>query len=283
MKHLVFSGLLLAALAHVAHADDIDIRTVDYLDVVETSDGSVWKGVVIEQVPGQTYKLVTSDGSVHVIKAADVVKLTKQKNPWRVAATPSASAEPTPASRGENGLEAHASPGAGSLPAPFAVSGMRASANVAILFGTGDLKNAPTSFGPDIRVGYEQLYGNFGLEGGGLLRWTDWRMGVETDDMMWTLETQAYGRAALHVSRAAPYVGVALGTDTNYVYASQVDMSKTTVGFGMNLQFGLPIAVTPGIALELGGDYHPGTDTIVDGSPASISYFALRAGAAGRF
>ena len=281
MKHLVFSGLLLAALAHVAHADDIDIRSVDYLDVVETSDGSVWKGVVIEQVPGQTYKLVTSDGSIHVIKAADVVKLTKQKNPWRVAAAPSADATPT--SHGEGGLEAHVSPSGPSLPAPYATSGMRVSADLAILFGTGDMKNAPTSFAPDIRVGFESLFGNFGLEGGGLIRWTDWRMGVQTDDMMWTLETQVYGHASLHVSRAAPYLGLALGLDTNYIYSGQLDMSKTTPGFGMNLQAGLPVAITPGVALELAGDYHPGTDTIADGSPASVSYFALRVGAAGRF
>lgn len=286
MKHMV-AGLVvvaLASLAHAAHADDVDIRSFDYLDVVETSDGSVWKGVVIEQEPGVQYKLVTSDGSIHVIKAGDVVKLTKQRNPWRtaVAAPAPSGAAGEAVGHGDSGLEQHASVGGG-LPAPFVASGMRFSADLAILFASGDIKNAPTSFAPDFRVGYEQLYGNFGLEGGGLLRWTDWRMGHETDDMMWTLETQVYGRAALHVSRAAPYVGLALGTDTNYVYASQVDMSKTTVGFGMNVQFGLPIAVTPGIALELGGDYHPGTDTIVDGSPQSVSYFALRVGGAGRF
>src|SRR5262249_3490527 len=161
MKHLVFSGLLVAALAHVAHADDVDIRSFDYLDVVETADGSVWKGVVIEQVPGQTYKLVTSDGSIHVIKAGDVTKMTKQKNPWHVAAAAPAN-DAAPTARGEGGLEAHATPSSPSLPAPYAVSGMRASAALAIVFGTGDLKNAPTSFAPDIRVGYENLFGNVG-------------------------------------------------------------------------------------------------------------------------
>jgi hypothetical protein len=285
MKHLAFSGLLLAALAsfaHVAHADDVDIRSFDYLDVVETADGSVWKGIVIEQVPGQTYKIATSDGSIHVIKAADVTRMTKQKNPWHVAAAAPA-ADPAPTARGENGLEAHASPSGPSLPAPYAQSGMRASAALAIVFGTGDFKDAPTSFAPDVRVGYEQLYGNFGLEGGLLVRWTDWRMGRVTDDMAYTLETQAYGRAALHVGRAAPYAGIALGTDINYIYSGQLDMSNTAVGFGMNLQFGLPIAVTPGVAVELGGDYHPGTDSVAEGSPLSVSYFALRVGAAGRF
>ena len=282
MKHIVISGLVVAALsalAHVAHADDVDIRSFDYLDVVETTDGSVWKGVVIEQQPGVQYKLVTSDGSIHVIKAGDVVKLTKQKNPWHVAAA--YAADPAPAGRGEAGLEAHASTGGG-LPKPFVASGLRVNADLAIIFGTGDMQKAPTTFAPDIHVGYEQLFGNFAVEGGGLLRWTNWR-GLQGDDMWWTLETQVYGRAALHVSRAAPYVGIALGTDTNYVYSGMADMSATAVGFGMNLEFGLPIAVTPSVAIELGGSYHPGTDTIADGLDASVAYFALRLGAAGRF
>jgi hypothetical protein len=285
MKHIVFTGMVVAALsslAHVAHADDVDIRSFEYLDVVETTDGSVWKGVVTEQQPGVQYKLVTSDGSIHVIKAGDVVKLTKQKNPWHVAAAAAYPVEPTPTGRGEAGLEAHVSPAGSGLPKPFVGSGMRVTADLAIVFGTGDMQNAPTAFAPDIHVGYEQLWGNFGLEGGGLLRWTNWR-GLPDGDAWWTLESQVYGRAALHVSRAAPYVGLALGTDTNYLYSSMVDKSNTAVGFGMNLEFGLPIAVTPGIALELGGNYHPGTDTIADGLDKSVAYFALRVGAAGRF
>ncbi|HTJ42679.1 MAG TPA: hypothetical protein VL463_11325 [Kofleriaceae bacterium] len=290
MKHLA-AGLILVALgaaAHVAHADDtdIDVRSFDYLDVVETSDGSVWKGIVVEQTPGVQYKLVTSDGSVHVIKAGDVVKLTKQRNPWRQP-TPMANMTPSamstgPMGRGDNSLGAEASTGP-SLPAPYAHSGLRAQADLAIEWGTGDMKNVAVSFAPNVRIGYEQLYGNFGLEAGGMLRWTDWRAGFETDDMIWTLETQAYGRAALHVARAAPYAGVAIGTDINYVYSAQADMSQTNVGFGMNLQFGLPVAITPGFALELGGDYHPGTDTLIDGLSGSVSYFALRLGGQGRF
>jgi hypothetical protein len=55
-------------------------RFAEYLDVVQTRDGSVWKGLGIEQTPNVAYEIATADGSVHVIKAADVVKITKQRN-----------------------------------------------------------------------------------------------------------------------------------------------------------------------------------------------------------
>ena len=46
------------------HADDeVDVRSFEYLDVVETADGSIWKGVVVEQTPNVVYKIATADGS----------------------------------------------------------------------------------------------------------------------------------------------------------------------------------------------------------------------------
>ena len=44
------------------------------------TDGSIWKGVIVEQTPGVQYKIATADGSLHVLKAGDVTKLSKQKN-----------------------------------------------------------------------------------------------------------------------------------------------------------------------------------------------------------
>src|SRR5262245_52700914 len=81
----LFAAALLALAPATALADDpqIDVAAADFLDVVETADGSVWKGIVIEQTPNVQYKIATADGSVHVIKAADVVRLTKQRNTMR--------------------------------------------------------------------------------------------------------------------------------------------------------------------------------------------------------
>ncbi len=47
----------------------------------------------------------------------------------------------------------------------------------------------------------------------------------------------------------------------------------------MNLQTGVEIAAVPSLGFKLGFDYHPGTDTIVDGAPQSISFYSLIAGA----
>jgi len=290
MNRTYFAAVLLvAAVSTRVHADDgeVDVHSFEYVDVVETADGSIWKGVVVEQTPNVQYKIVTSDGSVHVIKAADVLKMTKQKNrEWR-GAQGGASANPMVAPM-NNGMRPAGvgtayegqSPG---LPAPMATTGVRLDPSLAFMFPAGDLKGLNTSFAPDIRVGYEALFGNFGIGGGGLARFTYWQlpsgMGADPNNAFWTLETHAYGRAALHISRAALYGGVSLGIDTNYLHDGPSNMSKTTMGFGMNLMTGVEIAANPLLAFRMGFDYHPGTDTIVDGSNTSVSFYSLGVGA----
>ncbi|HEY5944295.1 MAG TPA: hypothetical protein VIV40_02340, partial [Kofleriaceae bacterium] len=149
------------------------------------------------------------------------------------------------------------------------------------VFPTGvyDDLGVQTSFAPGVRVGYEALFGNIGVSGGAQTRFTYWRLAGDTKDAAWLLEMQLYGRAAAHIGRATPYLGLALGVDTNYVYSYRADDSVTGVGLGMNLSTGLQLAVSPLVAFDIGGDYHPGTDTISDMSTESVSYFALRLGA----
>jgi hypothetical protein len=98
-----------------------------------------------------------------------------------------------------------------------------------------------------------------------------------------TLETHLYGRGALHLGSIATYLGVAVGLDTNYLHDSSVDMSQTALGLGLNLDFGLAIAATPAFALDIGGDYYPGTDTLVDGGDLPVEDFAFRVGSTVRF
>src|SRR6185503_20356806 len=76
---LITMSFVLAS--RLSQADEVDIANVEYVDVVESVEGSIWKGVVTEQAPNVFYKIETADGSVHVIKAYDVVKVTKQRNP----------------------------------------------------------------------------------------------------------------------------------------------------------------------------------------------------------
>jgi hypothetical protein len=272
---------LVGASARLVHADDqeVNVRSFEYVDVIETTDGSIWKGIVVEQTPNVQYKIATSDGSLHVIKAADVVKLTKQRNrdyqAPQVSPVATGGASPHP-----NGVATSYDAGGGGLPPPAAKPGLRIEPSAMIVFPAGDVKNAQvdTSFAPNVEVGYEALFGNIGIGGGGLGRFIYWRLPGMTDNASWTLETHAYGRAALHISRVAMYAGVALGVDTNYV--NVVKTSTTTLGFGMNLQGGIDVAATPTLALKLGVDYHLPTDTIVSGANGSISYIGLMAGAA---
>ena len=271
------SLLLLVCLASPvssALANDVteaDVRSAEMLDVIETTDGSVWKGVVVEQTPNVSYKIATADGSLHVIPAGDVVKLTKQRNRNRRVA-------PLGAAGGE--LHEDGSGGGGaSLPPPVAKSGLRIEPELAFVFPSGayDEIGVETSFSPGIRVGHEAMVGNFGLSGGAMARFTYWRLPGDTKDASWLLETQFYARAAMHIGPVTPYVGLSMGIDTNYYYLNDVRMSDTYMGLGMNLQSGVQISATPTTTIDIGFDYHPGTDETMFGDE-SVEYFAMRLG-----
>lgn len=272
---LMVAALALGGMAPLATADDsdVDTRSFEYLDIIETSDGSVWKGVIVEQTPSVSYKIAITGGSVHVIKAENVVKMSKQRNREYHVARPSHGAVAT-----NDGVGAvYERPGAG-LPAPFARSGGRFEPELAFVFPSGDISMHETSFAPSLRGGYEALFGNFAIGGGGLARFTYWQLPGDTKDAHWTLETHVYGRLGVHLGRVAAFAGMSIGVDTNYLYAHAASMSKTSLGFGMNLQSGVELAATPLLALRLGFDYHPATDKIVEGLDASISYYALTFG-----
>ena len=275
---LALASLLLATSPALAgEVSEVDVRAAELLDVIETVDGSIWKGVVVEQTPNVSYKIATADGSLHVIKAGDVLKLTKQRNAERrVAAAPIAYG----AAPYGDGIGARYDGNRSSLPAPVARSGLRIEPELAIVFPTGfyDEIGINTSFAPGIRLGREQMFGNFGLSGGGQVRFTYWRLPGDTRDATWLLETQFYGRAAMHIGPVTPYLGVSFGLDTNYVYNNDSRMSETNVGFGMNLQSGIQISASPTSTIDIGFDYHPGTDTIASGTDESVEYFAMRVG-----
>ena len=49
-----------------------------YQEVVYLKNGSVIKGTVIEQIPGQSVKVQTQDGSIFVYKMSEVDKIVKE-------------------------------------------------------------------------------------------------------------------------------------------------------------------------------------------------------------
>lgn len=62
----------------------------DYQDVVYLKNGSMIKGIIIEQIPGKTIKIKTADGSEFVYGIMEVEKFAKE--PLEKAAAPIASA-----------------------------------------------------------------------------------------------------------------------------------------------------------------------------------------------
>lgn len=72
MKHFFLLALVLACFSLTAHAQQ-------WTDVVYLKNGSIIRGTVIEQTPGQSLKVQTSDGSIFVYEMAEVEKITKEQ------------------------------------------------------------------------------------------------------------------------------------------------------------------------------------------------------------
>ena len=53
----------------------------NYQDVVYLKNGSIIRGVIIEQVPNESIKIQTSDRSIFVFQMDEVQKMTKEENP----------------------------------------------------------------------------------------------------------------------------------------------------------------------------------------------------------
>lgn len=75
MKTKISILLLMVAFAFSATAQSI----ANYIDVVYLKNGSMIKGVIVEQVPGKTIKLKTADGSEFVYLIDDVEKFTREE------------------------------------------------------------------------------------------------------------------------------------------------------------------------------------------------------------
>ena len=70
-KLLLLLTLLLSISTYVA--------AQNYTEVVYLKNGSIIKGVIIEQVPNVSLKIKTSDGSLIICQMSDVTKITKEE------------------------------------------------------------------------------------------------------------------------------------------------------------------------------------------------------------
>lgn len=282
---------LLVCSAEVQANPRVDVTTVEYLDLVETADGSIWTGVITELAPALHFKLATADGGLRVLKAADVVRVTKQRNPahrpTRALAVPADRTE----TGGEERESQQAPAGMTAAGSGSSGTGLRLEPELAIIIPRGDLTNLAdsgidygTSIAPGVRAGYQVSRGDIAWTLGVFLRHTSWVLPPEVRLLGThaTTETHAFGRAAYHAGRFAPYAALGLGLDINRTSSNISQMSTTAIGFGMNVQAGVSFAATPNASFDIGVDLHPGTDTIDPAVDASVSYYALRFGASFR-
>jgi hypothetical protein len=58
--------------------DKEEERKTEYVDVLYLKNGSIIKGLIIEQIPNTSVKIKTADGSIFVHVMDDVIKITKE-------------------------------------------------------------------------------------------------------------------------------------------------------------------------------------------------------------
>jgi hypothetical protein len=270
--------VLCAAVAPAAAlAQQVDPADAPVWDVVQMSDGTVWRGVIVEQVPGKIYRIALLGGSVVVVDVSQVVRVTR---------------EPNPGVRGT------------SVP-PLAASGFRLSvlSGVAVPTGNRDFYSDGTSnvrseagLTANARVGYEIISGSAGITPAAFVEYT--RLGVDDSVPVRVVHTGLELRAAMHLARLVPYAALGFGADIAWFDAGRIfdcESANTRCeqgrGFGMHFAFGSDVLVTRHFALGLQITMHPGITDLVqveqfDGynyyelnDVPKIGYFAVGLGA----
>ncbi len=55
-----------------------EVKKTEYVDVIYLKNGSIIRGMVMEQIPNESIKIQTADGSLFVYKMDEVLKITKE-------------------------------------------------------------------------------------------------------------------------------------------------------------------------------------------------------------
>ncbi len=215
---------LLVATAGDVRANDLDPNVVQLWDVIYMADGSVLKGVIVEEVPGTSLRIVIAGGSSLVVQTANVTKLGKELNPgFTMAARP-----------------ADAAVGASSGPARKATSGVR----LGLMPGFAQHPDADVStFFVTLRAGYE-----IGLDQWGLTPALVVDVMPGTYDDWAGVAIMPSLRAAYRASTISPFVNFGLGVDT----------LRGDTSLGTFLGGGLELLVHRHVAITAEIRYHQG-------------------------
>jgi hypothetical protein len=227
------------ALPGTATAGDIDPAVLQVWDVVYTADGSVLKGVIVEEVPGVSVRVVIAGGTSIVVQMANVTRFTKELNP-AVASGPMAMA-----------------PGGGAAvrPARVATGGLRVGITPGIAeHFEGDL----ATFYISGHAGWELPFEQWALIPGGTLDFLPDSGNYDAD----SFAIMGSVRAAYRGSQVSPFIGFGLGADV-------VGGDDTSLAVSMGL--GIDLLVHKNVALTLEAKFHRGfadtyTETLYFGS-----------------
>jgi hypothetical protein len=221
MKRVVFvAGLLMSSVAHA----EIDPAAVQLWDVVYAADGSVLKGVIVEEVPNTSVRIVLVGGSSIIVQMPNVTRFAKELNPaFQRGAVAVATVSATPAAAASSGLR-------------IAVLPMVATHS--------DVDE--TTFMAVARVGYEIGLEKWGLTPGGALLYAA-DTGIYANDSVGIHGTiKAAYRGGSTVS---PFVGFGLGVD----FVGGEEASLATL-----MTAGLELVVHRRVALLLEGRLQKG-------------------------
>jgi hypothetical protein len=225
---LLRAGVLAVLLAGAAEvrANDLDPAVVQLWDVIYMADGSVLRGVIVEEVPGTSYRIVMAGGSSLVVQTANVTKLGKELNPGFAMA-----ARPAGGVAGGTGAPPHARK---------ATSGVR----LGLMPGFAEHPDADVStFLVTARAGYE-----IGLDPWGLTPALVVDVMPGTYDDWAGVAIMASLRAAYRASTISPFVNFGLGVDT----------LRGDTSLGTFLGGGLELLVHKNVAITAELRYHQG-------------------------
>ena len=86
MKRYVLLTLLALLISSITNAQQIDC--------VHLKNGSILKGIIIEQIIGESIKVQTDDGSIFVYKMSEVLKISKENSKREVCRLKEKNGEP---------------------------------------------------------------------------------------------------------------------------------------------------------------------------------------------
>jgi hypothetical protein len=250
---LVISACVVVAVAASASAQDIDPSQAPHLDVIHTKEGSVWKGVIIDQVPNDRYRIMLVGGSIVVVRADDVERIVKESNqPAAVSAPAAREREHVEAApRGES---------AGGLPFRLAVTPGFAY--------FPDAVDDSVFLDVALELSAERRWGNFGARPG--LRFEFIHIPGEYDNIA---VLHAGGQLSFvgHRGSLAPFATVGVGLDAIDVEADGALHLGTGAELQLGSSFGFQAALT----------YHHGLGFNDRAFGYAVSYLALGFGVIG--